>query len=91
MRAAWRDRERRTTMVTGGTLLLAGIAAAGWAQGPHWVPAWGSAQMVAAQAEADKLAALGPVTVRQMPGSKSAGWIVKPRTPSGISAVSPNA
>jgi lysophospholipase L1-like esterase/peptidoglycan/xylan/chitin deacetylase (PgdA/CDA1 family) len=79
MRAAWRGRVRRTTMVTGGTLLLAGMAVAGWAQGPHWVPAWGSAQMVAAQAETDKLAALGPVTVRQIVHLSGGGTMVRVR------------
>ena len=70
---------RRTAMAAGGTLLLAGMAATGWAQSPRWVPAWGSAQMVAAQAEADKLAALGPVTVRQIVHLSGGGTTVRLR------------
>lgn len=79
MKAARRDRVRRTTMMTGGMLLLAGMAATGWAQGPRWVPAWGSVHMVAAQAEADKLAALGPVTVRQIVHLSGGGTMVRVR------------
>ncbi|PVE60356.1 hypothetical protein DC429_07140 [Arthrobacter sp. TPD3018] len=75
-------------MVTGGALVLAGMAAAGWAQGSHWVPAWGSAQMVAAQAEADKLAALGPVTVRQTVHLSGGGTMVRVRL-SNIAGTAP--
>lgn len=45
----------------------------------RWVPAWGSAQMLATAADAERIAALGPVTIRQMIHLSGGGTMVRVR------------
>ena len=74
-------------------MALAGLATGGSTQGTrpipaaraalstvsHWVPAWGSAQMLATAADAERIAALGPVTIRQTVHLSAGGTMVRVR------------
>jgi lysophospholipase L1-like esterase len=85
------DQERRMTKRWRfGTMaiVLAGLAAGGSSQplrpahavsSPRWVPAWGSAQMLATAADAERIAALGPVTIRQIVHLSAGGTTVRVR------------
>jgi lysophospholipase L1-like esterase len=88
------DQERRMTKRWRfGTMaiVLAGLAAGGSSQSlrpapakraalsSRWVPAWGSAQMLATAADAGRIAALGPVTIRQTVHLSAGGTTVRVR------------
>ncbi|MEI5687583.1 SGNH/GDSL hydrolase family protein [Sphingomonas kyungheensis] len=59
--------------LAGGTALSAQTPMA------RWVPAWGSAQMVATAADAERIAAIGPVTIRQVVHLSAGGTRVRVR------------
>ncbi|WP_245640747.1 SGNH/GDSL hydrolase family protein [Sphingomonas taxi] len=73
------------------TIVLAGLATGGSSQSLHprpaarampslrWVPAWGSAQMLATAADAERIAAIGPVTIRQIVHLSAGGTMVRVR------------
>lgn len=72
-------------------IVLAGLAAGGSSQplrstaparalpSPRWVPAWGSAQMLATVADAERIASLGPVTLRQIVHLSAGGATLRVR------------
>lgn len=62
-------------------LLLASISQSGAlaATDNFWVPAWGSAQILVADADADKIGAVGPATIRQIVHLSAAGTRVRVR------------
>jgi lysophospholipase L1-like esterase/peptidoglycan/xylan/chitin deacetylase (PgdA/CDA1 family) len=60
-------------------LALAGTAGGGLAQDARWVPAWGSAQLLAGGADAEAIAKAGPATIRQIVHLSAGGRDVRVR------------